>query len=244
MIPKQLSTLVLIPGLLCDARLWATQTQALADVARCLIPDLTDYDSIEAMCESILSQTPEEFALAGFSMGGCVALEVVARAPNRVRQLALLSTSADGLTPNVRRYYQESIQRLQAGSLAMYLIDVYPRYVAPERLHDRRIWRTFSDMGSDLGAAVAVRQMRALLAYAGFSGNLSAIYCPTAVICGERDERTPISVHDMMAKRIPNAELTVIKGAGHFTPLERPSAVAAALRACLSRISDESTSAG
>jgi pimeloyl-ACP methyl ester carboxylesterase len=92
-------------------------------------------------------------------------------------------------------------------------------------------------MGCELGAAVAVRQMRALLGYSGFKGDLGAIICPTMLICGEQDERTPVAVHELMATQIPGAELTVIGGAGHFTPLERPSAVAAALRQGLSRIS-------
>jgi len=234
--PKQPAALILIPGLLCDARLWAEQTRALADIALCLTPDLTAYESIGQMVESVLSQAPEQFSLAGFSMGGCVALEIVARAPRRVRQLALLSTSADGLMPNVRRHYKESIASLQAGALATYLAEAYPRYVAPERLHDSKLWRDFSVMGSDLGAAAAVRQMRALLGYPGFSGDLGTISCPTMLICGEQDERTPVAVHELMAKRIPGSELRVIEGAGHFTPLERPSAVSAALRECLSRI--------
>jgi pimeloyl-ACP methyl ester carboxylesterase len=231
---KQSRSLILIPGLLCDARLWTEQTQALADIARCLIPDLTAHESIERMAESVLSQAPEQFALAGFSMGGCVALEVVARAPHRVRQLALLSTSAVGLMPNVRRHYQESIANLQAGGLAKYLSDAFPKYVAHARANDPGLWQALSEMGIDLGAAVAVRQMRALLAYSGFSGDLGAIVCPTLLICGEQDERTPVAVHELMAEQIPGSELTVIEGAGHFTPLERPSAVAAALREWLS----------
>jgi pimeloyl-ACP methyl ester carboxylesterase len=229
--------LLLIPGLLCNARLWTGQTQALAEIASCRTPDLTACESIDQMAEGILSQAPDQFALAGFSMGGCVALEIVARAPQRVRQLALLSTNAAGILPRVRLHYQESIERLQAGGLAKYLLEAFPRYVAPERVHDSQLWQAFSSMGSELGAAVAVRQMRALLGYPGFKGDLGAIICPTMLICGEQDERTPVAVHELMATQIPGAELTVIGGAGHFTPLERPSAVAAALRQGLSRIS-------
>lgn len=229
--------LLLIPGLLCDARLWAGQTQALSEIASCRTPDLTAYESVDQMADGILSQAPEQFALAGFSMGGCVALEIVARAPQRVRQLALLSTNAAGILPQVRLHYQESIKSLQAEGLAKYLLGAFPRYVAPERVHDSQLWQAFSAMGSELGAAVAVRQMRALLGYSGFKGDLRAIICPTMLICGEQDERTPVAVHELMAAQIPGAELTVIGGAAHFTPLEQPSAVAAALRQGLSRIS-------
>lgn len=160
---------LLIPGLLCDERLWAAQAEALSDIASCRTPDLTAYESIDQMADGILSQAPEQFALAGFSMGGCVALEIVARAPQRVLQLALLSTSAAGIAPTVRSHYQESIVNLQAGGLARYLADAYSM-----------LWKAFSDMGEVLGAQVAVRQMRALLGYAGFSGDLGAISCQTS----------------------------------------------------------------
>jgi pimeloyl-ACP methyl ester carboxylesterase len=229
--------LLLIPGLLCDERLWAGQTPGLSEIASCRTVDLAAYESIDQMADGVLSQAPDRFAMAGFSMGGCVALEIVARAPERVHQLALLSTNATGIMPHVRRHYQDSIKSLQtAGGLAKYLLDAFPRYVAAERAHDSQLWRAFATMGNDLGAAVAVRQMQALLGYPGFKGDLGAILCPTALICGELDERTPVTVHARMAAQLSGAELTVIVGAGHFTPLERPSAVAAALRQGLSRI--------
>jgi pimeloyl-ACP methyl ester carboxylesterase len=228
---RQLDDLILIPGLLCDSRLWAEQLKGLSDLARCVTPDLTNYDSIEQMAEAVLLRAPKQFSLAGFSMGGCVALEVLARAPGRVRRLALLSTNAAGLMPNVRQHYNESISSLQAGGLAKYLADAFPRYVAPSKVHDMRLRSTFCAMGGDIGAGAAVRQMRALLDYSGFSGNLATIVCPTLLICGDQDARTPVAVHERMAKQIPGATITVIRDAGHFTPLEQPSAVTAALRA-------------
>ena len=98
-----LPDVLLLPGLLCDERLWAAQTAALADSARSRTSDLTAHESIAAMADAVLSQAPGRFAMAGFSMGGCVALEVAARAPDRVGRLALLSTSARGLSPPVRQ---------------------------------------------------------------------------------------------------------------------------------------------
>jgi pimeloyl-ACP methyl ester carboxylesterase len=202
----------------------------LSDIAQCHTPDLTSCTSIEQMADSVLSQAPGEFSLAGFSMGGCVALEILARAPERVRRLALLSTNADGLLPNVRYHYQESIAKLQAGGLATYLADAFPRYVATANVHDVLLWQTFFAMGSDLGANIAVRQMHALLHYQGFSGNLGAIVCPTLLICGDQDQRTPVTVHEHMANNIPGATVHVVRGAGHFTPMERPADVTGALR--------------
>jgi pimeloyl-ACP methyl ester carboxylesterase len=227
---KGATNYLLIPGLLCDGRLWAAQTQALADIASCRTGDVTAYESIDQMADGILGQSSEHFGLVGFSMGGCVALEIVARAPQRVLRLALLSTNAAGILPQVRLHYVESIKRLEGGGLEEYLKDAFPRYVAPESVHDPQLWESFSTMGKDLGAAIAIRQMRALLGYPGFKGDLGAISCPTLLICGEQDQRTPVADHQRMSTQIPAAQLRVIDGAGHFTPLEKPAAVTSMLR--------------
>ena len=225
-----LKDLLLLPGLLCDERLWAAQTETLAGLAHSRTFDLTARESIEAMADAVLSQASGRFAMAGFSMGGCIALEVVGRAPDRVCRLALLSTSAHGLLPPVRRQLRDSISGIEAGGFDAYLADAFPRYVAPERIHDQALWEAFAAMGKSLGPAVAVRQIRALLEYPGFCGDLGRIDCPTVVICGREDRRTPVAAHEELAGLIPGAKLRVIERAGHFTPLEEPQAVTCALR--------------
>src|SRR5271154_3020836 len=222
--------LLLVPGLLCDHRLWVGQAPSLADAACVRVPDLTTYVSIVEMADSILGTAPARFALAGFSMGGCVALEIISRAPQRVQRLALLSTNAAGVLPSVRRHYEESIASIEAGELDNYLADAFPRYVAPVRASDRALWESFSAMATSLGAVVAVRQMRALLDYSAFRGCLQDIACPTMLICGDADHRTPVAIHQEMSRQIFGSQLRVIEGSGHFTPLERPTAVTDALR--------------
>ena len=163
-------------------------------------------------------------------MGGCVALEVVGRAPDRVCRLALLSTSANGLLPPIRERLRDSISCIEADGLDGYLEDAFPSYVAPSRIYDRALRETFADMGKSLGPAVAVRQIRALLEYRGFRGCLGRIACPTVVISGREDRRTPVAIHEKLATLIPGARIRVIERAGHFTPLEEPEAVTEALR--------------
>ena len=221
--------MILLPGLLCDERLWTAQTKGLAGLSRVTTADLTAYESIGSMAQGVLDQAPESFSLAGFSMGGCVALEVVARAPVRVRRLALLSTSPKGILPAVRKHYLESMASIEAGGLDAYLAEAFPLYVAPERASDRALWDVFAAMAKSLGVAVAIRQMRSLLGYGGFHGDLGKIACPTMVICGREDRRTPVAAHEEMARGIPEARLRVIERAGHFTPLEEPQAVTDAL---------------
>jgi len=225
-----LQDVVLLPGLLCDKRLWAAQTKGLAGLAVPRVPDLTTYASIAAMAEGVLQQAPDRFSLAGFSLGGCVALEVVARAPERVSRLALLSTNPRGILPSVRQHYLDSIGGIENGGLDTYLENAFPLYVAPQRAHDRTLWSIFASMAKSLGPIVAVRQMRSLLEYPGFAGDLDQIACPTAVVCGREDRRTPCAVHEELAGRIPQARLRTIEHSGHFTPLEEPEAVTDALR--------------
>jgi pimeloyl-ACP methyl ester carboxylesterase len=223
---ERLRDLVLVPGLLCDERLWAAQTNVLEGSAHVIVPDLTAYESIESMADGVLDQVPGEFSLAGFSLGGCVALEVAARAPERARRLALLSTSPRGISREVRKHYLDSIASIETGGLDAYLAHAFPLYVAAERAHDRALWDIFAAMAGSLGPSVAVRQMRSLLGYHGFRSDLGRIACPTVVICGREDRRTPVAVHEELAGRIPGARLRVIERAGHFTPLEEPEAVA------------------
>ena len=224
---------VLLPGLLCDERLWATAAMGLPGVVHVL--DLARFETIPAMAEDVLSRVPRRFALAGFSLGACVALEVLAAAPQRVTRLALLSAAVHGLSEQVRQHYLQSIPAIESGGLSGYLADAFPRYVALGRADDQALREIFTSMGEALGPAAAVRQMRALLAYPG-RGDLGAIRCPVAVIGGAEDRRATPEAHAELSRQIPGAVLTLIQGAGHFTPLETPEAVNEALRVWLSDI--------
>jgi len=222
---------LLLPGLLCDARLWLASTEGLAATVQ--VADLTQHDSVAAMADAALSGAPPRFTLAGFSLGGCVALEVLARAPGRVSRLALLSTAVRGLPEPVHQHYVQAMPAIESGGLVAYLADAFPRYVAPAHVQDRALRDLFMAMGEALGPAVAVRQMRALLGYPGYGGDLGTIRCPVAVVGGAEDRRVTPESHADLARQIPGAALTIIEGAGHFTPLEAPEAVRETLRALI-----------
>ncbi len=146
-----MTPLILIPGLLCDGRLWSQTSEALADLARCEVPDLAACDSIPAVAETILSHAPREFALAGFSLGGLIALEVWSRAPERVSRLALLSVNAGGVLPAVQHSLHEAMETVASHGLEFYLREIFPRYVAPANAGDEAVWKTFCAMGLDAG---------------------------------------------------------------------------------------------
>jgi pimeloyl-ACP methyl ester carboxylesterase len=224
---------VLLPGLLSNARLYAPQAKALAGKARFTVPDLTAFDDIAAMAGSVLDAATERFALVGFSMGGSVALTIMDRAPERVTHLALIGANHRGLSPVVEAHLSTAVEGIRAGELDQYVEHAYPLYVAPSRVDDAELKSVFLAMAHDVGPKAAVRQITALMAAPDNTAVLPKIGCPTAVVCGALDHRNPPELSREMAAAIPGATLTIIKGAAHFVTLEKPDEVTAALDAWL-----------
>jgi pimeloyl-ACP methyl ester carboxylesterase len=222
--------LVLIPGLLCDQRLWDSQIQALKDEIDITVADITEQDNISAMAEAVLEHAPARFSLAGFSLGSQVALEIMRVARGRVQRLALLSATQGGLPPAATASIQHGIEMLDQGHFREYFDAAYPTYVAPGKDGDMSLKDTFINMARAVGREAGLRQMRALQAITGPIMNLGEIRCRTAIIGGREDRRTPPEAHEELAQMIPGAELVIVEDAAHFTPLEQPGAVSAALQ--------------
>ena len=224
---------VLIPGLLCDAALWAAPMAALASTVRFAVPDLSPDGEIGAMAEAVLANAPPRFAVAGFSMGSVVALEIMRRAPGRVARLALLSANYHKVEPNVAHHLSAAIDGIRAGEFDDYLEHAYPLYVAPDRIDDAELKATFKAMGRRQGPEAAIREIHALMAIGDYADLLPRIACPTAVVGSALDQRTPPHLHREIAAAIPGAVLTLVEGSGHFTLLEKPDTTTAALAAWL-----------
>ena len=228
-------SLVLLPGLLCDAALWAPQVGDLSGLRSAWIADLTRHDSIAEMAAAVLREAPaERFALAGLSMGGYVAQEIVRQAPRRVERLALLDTRARPDEPEEtqrRHALMELAQR--EGGFAPVTNRMLPLLVHPARVKDEPLVRTIREMAERVGLAAYLRQQSAIIGRPDFRPLLPAIRCPTLVLCGRQDALTPLVFHTEIAAAIPGAELEVIEACGHLSTLERPAEVNAALRAWL-----------
>jgi pimeloyl-ACP methyl ester carboxylesterase len=228
--------LVLVPGLLCDAALWAPQIAALRDVAEPWVPDTTRHDSFAAMAEALLAEAPPgPFALAGLSMGGYVALEVMRQAPARVRGLALLDTNAHADSPEKRQARLDFIALTRRGRFLGVTDALLPMLVHPDRLEDRSLVDTIKGMAKRIGAEAFVRQERAIMDRVDSRPHLGGIRCPTLVLCGRDDRLTPVEAHREIAAAIPGAELAIVDHCGHLTTLERPDEVDAAMRRWLAR---------
>lgn len=228
--------LVLLPGLLCDARVWAAQVAGLGPAGRCWVPDLTRDDTMAAMAGRVLEEVPfERFALAGFSMGGYLALELVRRCPERIDRLALLDTSARVDTPERVAERERFIALAQAPrGFAPITRAMLGFLVHPSRADDAELVGAIAGMAERTGAEAYVRQQRAILSRTDSLPFLAAIRCPTLVLCGRQDDRAPVSVHEELAAGIPGARLVVLEDCGHMAPMERPGEVTEALRQWLS----------
>jgi pimeloyl-ACP methyl ester carboxylesterase len=224
--------LLLLPGLTNDARVWAGVADRLADVASVRVADLTTRETMAELALDVLAKAPPRFALAGLSMGGYCALEIVARAPERVTALGLVDTSARPDTPEGRANREKQIARAPA-ELAAIVEELLPKWVHPRRLDDHDVADIVRAMARDAGADAFARQQRAIMSRADSRPRLAAIRCPTVGVCGREDGLLPLEVHEEMARGIPGAKLSVIEACGHLAPLERPAEVAAALRPLL-----------
>lgn len=227
--------LLLLPGLLCDAALWAPQRAALADIAETAVADLTRHDSVAGMAEAALAGAPDRFALAGLSMGGYVALEIIRRAPERVTRLALLDTSARPDSDEASRRRRGLIALSRAGRFKGVTPRLLPSLVHPDRLDDAPLTEVVMAMAERVGQAAFIRQQTAIMTRPDSRPGLPAIACPTLVLCGRDDTLTPPALSEEMAGAIPGATLELVESCGHLSTLERPEEVNRALHQWLAR---------
>lgn len=223
-------TLLLLPGLLCDAALWASQIEALADIAECRVADLTRDDSIDAMAERALADMPQRFAVAGLSMGGYVALAIMAAARARIERLALLDTSARADTSEQLRRRKGLIQLAERGQFKGVTPRLLPLLIHPARIQDEALTSVVMGMAERVGKEAFLRQQRAIMGRPDRRPLLAKIHVPTLVLCGSEDAVTPVELSRELASGIATSRLTVVPDCGHLATLERPEAANAALR--------------
>ncbi|WP_372017224.1 alpha/beta fold hydrolase [Pseudoxanthomonas sp. 10H] len=221
--------LLLLPGLLCDERMWRGPAAALATVAEPWIPDLTADDSIAAMAARVLAAAPPRFALAGLSMGGYVAFEILRQQPGRVQRLALFDTSAAPDSAERARQRRMGIAASGQGRFAG-----VTRQLLPRLIHARHVGgpvgREVQAMAARVGAQAYRRQQAAILGRPDSRPLLPSIDIPALVVVGADDVMTPPSESEVIAAGIRGATLHRIPDCGHLPPMEAPERTAALLR--------------
>lgn len=229
------TTLVLVPGLMCDHAVWSGVMAHLGAKAEgAVVPDHGLCDGIVGMAQQILASVPGPLAVAGHSMGGRVALEMRRLAPQRVRHLALLDTGylarplgAEGEAEAAKR--QTLLDVAQNQGVEAMARTWAQGMVHPSRLSDSGLMDAIVAMFARRTPAHFACQIRALLARPDASDTLQSIGGPVYLLCGAQDSWSPLAQHQAMAKLLPHSVLSVIESAGHMAPMEQPAAVAQVL---------------
>ncbi len=226
--------LLMLPGLLCDRAAWQCTVDEVGDARSCVV-ELPDCTDLGAIAEAIVAAAPPRFALAGHSMGGRVALEIVRRVPERVIRLALLDTGfrprAPGAAGDAERDHRYGLLALarERGMRAM-AVAWSGLMVHPARGADRALVEAILAMIARSTPERFARQIEALLARPDAESVLATIRCPTLVLCGREDTWAPVAQHCELAERVAGSTLVVVDECGHMAPMERPREVAEAMR--------------
>jgi len=221
--------IVLVPGLLCSPRLYLEQLPELWRFGPVTIADHTRDDTMGEIARRLLDAAPPRFALAGLSMGGYLAFEVLRQAPERVARLALLDTAAQPDTPEISERRRSQVAMARDGRLAEVVDQLMPVLLHPNHRDDPRLRAVAHQMARETGPEAFARQEAAIIERPDSHPDLGGIRCPTLVLVGEADALTPPERSMEMAEGIPGARLVTVAGAGHLSTIERPEAVTRAL---------------
>ncbi|MFJ9384328.1 alpha/beta fold hydrolase [Peribacillus sp. NPDC101481] len=225
--------LILLPGTLCDERLW--ETVNLSDLADVKVCDVSKADTIEGIAKSVLEEAPDKFALAGLSLGGIISLEIMRIAPKRVIKLALLETNPNPPSLEQIEGWERFIDMANNGQFLDITINhLLPVLIHPDRRNDEGLVSTIIDMAEKVGIEGYINQLKAVMTRSDQRPILSTISCPTMILVGREDRVCPLHMSEFLTENIPRANLEIISHSGHLSPLEQPEKVSAALREWLS----------
>ena len=233
--------LVLVPGLMCDHTVWEPLLPFMGVSQTCQMIDHQSANSLSRMAEQLLEVSPPKFVMAGHSMGGRVALEVLRMAPERVAGVALMDTgylaklggAAGELEVSKRLVLLEIAQSKGIRAMAQEWVK---GMVHPNRLADKALIETILKMFETKNSDIFARQLLALIFRKDATDVLKSISVPTLILCGQQDAWSPPSQHEEMLQYVPHAAMSVIEDAGHMSTMEKPQAVAEAMNRWLSVI--------
>ena len=225
--------LVMIPGLMADARLFLPQIVQLGMGRAVHIALPTTGDTVEAMSEAILAGLPQKFALLGHGLGGDVALDIIRRVPDRVVRIVLMATDPLAEAPQTAAARESRMMAARSGRLIEAMGEEIPLAALADTEWRDDIVALIKDMAIGLGEGVFIRQSRALQRRPDQQKTMRRVKLPALVIAGALDTLVPMRRSEFTANLMPFGTLQVIDGAGHLATLEQPEAVNAALAAFL-----------
>jgi pimeloyl-ACP methyl ester carboxylesterase len=227
MMRRERRNLVLLPGFMCDADLWSGMGTELAALGRAQYGNVYEDDTLEGMARRVLDAAPERFVLIGFSMGGFVARVATLMAPERVRGIVFIATSARGSTPVEDAHKAQRLATLGKVRIRADRPEVSARALHPDRERDPVLLERLRAMSRRLGREVRARQLM-LVRRDGYA-ELERIACPALVVACRQDRLRKFEETERMARHLPHSRFEVIEDCGHMAPMERPAELAAIL---------------
>jgi len=222
--------LVLISGLLCTSDLWLDQIGEFEEDYDLMLFDHASHDTIPAMVGAFLQDAPEKFNLAGLSLGGYIALEVMRQAGERVEKLILLDTNARADREPQIEVRRAAITQAETDGVQAFCKEITQHLIHPDRMADKDLGERILDMAEDIGLEGFKNQQLAMISRPDFRDFLPEITCPTLIICGQQDVMTPPKVHQEMADLIPGSQFNLIDNCGHLSTMEQPLMVSRLMR--------------
>ncbi len=222
--------LVLLTAVLTTKKLWRHQNRTLGDIADIHICELTQHDSVSELAASVLEVAPDQFSLAGISLGGFTAFEIMRRMPERVTRLALLDTNARPDSPDRTAMREKQMALTRQGRFEEVVDQIAPLMVSPGAQSDDSLQDLIREMAMTVGPEGFIRQSTACIHRVDSRPDLVRIDCPTLVVCGRQDQPIPLENSEEIAAGIAGSQLVVVEDCGHLSTLEQPEVVSDALR--------------
>jgi pimeloyl-ACP methyl ester carboxylesterase len=236
---NQVTPLLLLPGLMNDERVWAPIVNALPAERHVQIACTHLYASVkDSACNAIAAMPPGIFAVAGFSLGGYVAMEVCRQAPDRIAGIGLLDTGARADSEDAKQSRIRMVQAMGSGTATLEQIAAgfAARVVHPASLEKKELLMLLASMASNVGRQGFANQQQAAMDRADSRDLLAALQVPALVLCGRQDQVTPLALSEEMTSLLSGSELVTVEESGHMTTLEQPGAVVAAVLRWLERV--------
>ena len=225
--------LILLPGMMCDARLFAPQIAVLQDSIRISVPLPVSAPNMAQLAAEVLADAPDCFALGGVSMGGILAMEIIRQAPQRVTHLALIDTNPFAERDEVKARRTPQMDAARAGRLAAVMRDEMKPSYFTHRADNADLLDLTMAMATDLGPDAFIAQSLALRDRPDYEATLRHVTCSTLILCGRHDQLCPVERHEAIKVMIPHARLCIVEEAGHLPTIETPGIVTTALQELL-----------
>ncbi len=228
---------LLIPGMLNTAAVWDRVVPLLQDAAELRIVDVQTQANISdmardawALLADVAPATP--VVICGFSMGGYVAIDMVARPKRAIAGLLLLDTSGRPESPEGEVVRAKTIAAFERNFVKV-VENMLPFSTHPDHHQDAELFATLRAILTPVGSDTAVRQTQAVAGRTDHRASLAALTIPTRVLCGREDKVTPPVLSQELADLIPGAQLEWLEQSGHMTPVEQAHEVAKAIQSLL-----------